>query len=370
MRRATLDVTIIGRTWDISIHALLAESDQPRSRKTDRLPPFLSTLSLRRATIVATYDILVRIISIHALLAESDYARSFVIDCAKNFYPRSPCGERLGKNQVALQYSRFLSTLSLRRATRAYQRHFPPDENFYPRSPCGERLEVNGVQGYRTLISIHALLAESDGGRSRQRRDLLHFYPRSPCGERHMTMLPAARQNVFLSTLSLRRATIFAVRPYDAPIFLSTLSLRRATTRRCLRLSFFPHFYPRSPCGERQDQFDAAMSSADISIHALLAESDIYSACCRHQQLSFLSTLSLRRATYHDNYLSLGNFDFYPRSPCGERRDKSISRLFRWLISIHALLAESDQLTLVQGFSCWMISIHALLAESDPSARK
>ena len=56
-------------------------------------------------------------------------------------------------------------------------------------------------------ISIHALLAESDlwdltGGLSCD-----NFYPRSPCGER----------------------PIFAVRPYDAPIFLSTLSLRRAT---------------------------------------------------------------------------------------------------------------------------------------------
>ena len=38
-----------------------------------------------------------------------------------------------------------------------------PRINFYPRSPCGERLE-NGFAGVLFLIdiSIHALLAESD----------------------------------------------------------------------------------------------------------------------------------------------------------------------------------------------------------------
>ena len=79
---------------------------------------------------------------------------------------------------------RFLSTLSLRRATaadRAYylgagyfyprspcgERHnafkaFPAFGYFYPRSPCGERLpHQQGIKG-RQHISIHALLAESD----------------------------------------------------------------------------------------------------------------------------------------------------------------------------------------------------------------
>ena len=35
-------------------------------------------------------------ISIHALLAESDAAIFFVLQWAFNFYPRSPCGERRG----------------------------------------------------------------------------------------------------------------------------------------------------------------------------------------------------------------------------------------------------------------------------------
>ena len=34
------------------------------------------------------------------------------------------------------------------------------------------------------------------------------------------------------------------------------------------------YFYPRSPCGERQDDFGLSDSDRRISIHALLAESD------------------------------------------------------------------------------------------------
>ena len=79
----------------------------------------------------------------------------------------------------------------------------------------------------------------------------------------------------------------------------------------------------------------------DISIHALLAESDYDTSSLMLCQAKFLSTLSLRRATPMD-------------VPQYQILD----------ISIHALLAESD----VRCFSpagCWRISIHALLAESD-----
>ena len=79
----------------------------------------------------------------------------------------------------------FLSTLSLRRATVNTSLALSALGDFYPRSPCGERL--NG----------DVLLSCFD-----------NFYPRSPCGER----LGGAREEfaakIFLSTLSLRRATI------------------------------------------------------------------------------------------------------------------------------------------------------------------
>ena len=80
---------------------------------------------------------------------------------------------------------------------------------------------------------------------------------------------------------------------------------------------------------------------ARISIHALLAESDL------KFDLKFI-----HRA------------DFYPRSPCGERLLFQIIRSQGVAISIHALLAESDGL-LSPTDPRQTISIHALLAESD-----
>ena len=154
--------------------------------------------------------------------------------CRGYFYPRSPCGERRLSYFYIIKITQFLSTLSLRRAT-------IPD-----REPAA---------GY--LISIHALLAESDPTRwaptcrisnfyprspcgerrfgcHHHRPHLGHFYPRSPCGER-----PCCRRGTYTRCCA----------------FLSTLSLRRATT-----------------------QMQAAFKGPEISIHALLAESDSKSA--------------------------------------------------------------------------------------------
>ena len=145
-------------------------------------------------------------ISIHALLAESDATDKSGRSDFYNFYPRSPCGERLSVVFLLLGAGVFLSTLSLRRATASTRIDTDNNSDFYPRSPCGERPTMAGV-GTTT----------------------------SP----------------FLSTLSLRRATALHRRKSLYQGFLSTLSLRRAT------------------CGNA-----GIGSPITISIHALLAESD------------------------------------------------------------------------------------------------
>ena len=170
------------------------------------------------------------------------------------FYPRSPCGERrpmipttppakrisihallAESDPVAAHFGRrklkFLSTLSLRRATSSAQFVGADSGYFYPRSPCGERLWYTVVGGVNHAISIHALLAESDASIRRfcssarlflstlsLRRATLHsawqhrrwwyFYPRSPCGERPLFWGYIESVMRFLSTLSLRRATM------------------------------------------------------------------------------------------------------------------------------------------------------------------
>ena len=198
----------------------------------------------------------------------------------------------------SLVLSAFLSTLSLRRATGETMPGIGHISYFYPRSPYGERPWARGSRVTYVEISIHALLTESDFREQFKyvvqcrisihalltESDPItpgithyqgHFYPRSPYGERLRPMLcPLHRQ----------------------------------------------HFYPRSPYGERPWARGSRVTYVEISIHALLTESDIISKPNRCTTIPFLSTLSLRRATHAPN-----------RNPCLRS------------ISIHALLTESDQ---------------------------
>ena len=170
--------------------------------------------------------------------------------------------------------------------------------NFYPRSPCGERRVGPWPCGPARIISIHALLAESDQE--------------------------------------------YIIRNVEALIFLSTLSLRRATSGISAILTNLDDFYPRSPCGERPlvtthadlyvcISIHALLAESDIhppkvdtrtpiSIHALLAESDAQPRQLRRCLTEFPSTLSLRRATSQILALLCFYRNFYPRSPCGERQ--------------------------------------------------
>ena len=141
LRRATHYDNYNLHCVEISIHALLAESDLLMLSMGAILILFLSTLSLRRATSKKYPVILGRVISIHALLAESDPRNSTRHPGAGHFYPRSPCGERQIRTKKQAKKLTFLSTLSLRRAT--------------------NWLRTAGVEDD---ISIHALLAESDHG--------------------------------------------------------------------------------------------------------------------------------------------------------------------------------------------------------------
>ena len=105
---------------------------------------FLSTLSLRRATQKWFSDFIKKQISIHALLAESDQRACVVAHGVNNFYPRSPCGERRTSLLQFNDTSKFLSTLSLRRATASRADITSAARYFYPRSPCGERRTHRG----------------------------------------------------------------------------------------------------------------------------------------------------------------------------------------------------------------------------------
>ena len=169
-------------------------------------------------------------ISIHALLAESDTKTYQGGTHHENFYPRSPCGERHDDGTIQAA-----------------------SVNFYPRSPCGERRKPKALKSRLCVISIHALLAESDSREKQIHPEQWNFYPRSPCGERpwqrgsrityveiSIHALLAESDGCVQYCIRAREISIHALlaesdrqvkQTYRAKlVFLSTLSLRRATS--------------------------------------------------------------------------------------------------------------------------------------------
>ena len=194
------------------------------------------------------------------------------------------------------------------------------------------------------VISIHALLAESDGG----------------------GLLSCSAKIIFLSTLSLRRATNTPIKAYNiikdfyprSPCGERHHRFRRRPVprnnfyprspcgeRRCYSLRHSAscwHFYPRSPCGERRLEPDrAGKQSAQNFYPRSPCGERLIKRIMSHTVAGFLSTLSLRRATNERRYRPqtgrisihallaesdcllhlqmVGRRNFYPRSPCGER---------------------------------------------------
>ena len=146
---------------------------------------FLSTLSLRRATRTALCHLKSTQISIHALLAESDIFHRYCYAASTRFLSTLSLRRATRISTApATSVFLFLSTLSLRRATRSGFGRVLYCLHFYPRSPCGERPKPCTRLSGRDTISIHALLAESDRRMLLQAQAPRNFYPRSPCGER------------------------------------------------------------------------------------------------------------------------------------------------------------------------------------------
>ena len=150
----------------------------------------------------------------------------------------------------------------------------------------------------------------------------------------------STKRKRFLSTLSLRRATRQRRIKLGKLRFLSTLSLRRAT-RNISLLDISSAFLSTLSLRRATPTRPKTHQWPDISIHALLAESDLTSSYSAKASTLFLSTLSLRRATYG--------------------RINDISRLI--FLSTLSLRRATRSAAPLQG-EC-TISIHALLAESD-----
>ena len=168
----------------------------------------------------------------------------------------------------------------------------------------------------------------------------------------------------FLSTLSLRRATFYRRFRTVHNAFLSTLSLRRATREPTALRTPHHRFLSTLSLRRATQQHLPDSTHRQISIHALLAESDHARPIANTGATKFLSTLSLRRATCIIDIINDIVNNFYPRSPCGERPVMDnivfVPRKFLSTLSLRRATAPPYNLMIHHK-----ISIHALLAESD-----
>ena len=191
---------------------------------------FLSTLSLRRATADGQH-----VVSYHEnFYPRSPYGERLIALLCRHshphFYPRSPYGERQGPVRCTVHAGKFLSTLSLRRATRLLLLLLRWWRKFLSTLSLRRATHLIAQAVKKLGISIHALLTESDLGIIAFAAWLAISIHALLTESDRQSWQAACTHTGFLSTLSLRRATI---QRYPPPrrdkIFLSTLSLRRAT---------------------------------------------------------------------------------------------------------------------------------------------
>ena len=177
-------------------------------------------------------------------------------------------------------------------------------------------------------------------------------------------------------------------RPTASTISIHALLAESDNTMQIVVVIVDAHFYPRSPCGERQAADISTRRDASISIHALLAESDERSLSKLPPYQLFLSTLSLRRATGQRLRISQGIamisiHALLAESDCQWRRSVKLFRQFLSTLSLRRatipyiyILVKTFQflstlslrratIPVIHVFVNGWISIHALLAESD-----
>ena len=242
---------------DISIHALLAESDR-----------------------CCPCAIIAPAISIHALLAESDAAIFFLYCAFPYFYPRSPCGER----RFHFNAGQHICVISIHALLAE------SDLNFHHRRPCC----------FQFLSTLSLRRATSWATRARAAQLFLSTLSlRRATNSRHNF----GPKNRFLSTLSLRRATQQPENTADEPRFLSTLSLRRATCGavwgRCAPQISIHALLAESDQLRFLHNLFAVLFLSTLSLRRATDQN-----CASSSGPLFLSTLSLRRAT-SENYSKL-----------------------------------------------------------------
>ena len=186
-----------------------------------------------------------------------------------NFYPRPPCGGRLGLIVTVTTPLIFLSTSPVWGTTTAAFSGCCRWRHFYPRPPCG------GRPGLRILPLL-----------------TLYFYPRPPCGGR--PNLPQSRPRRAAISIHVPRVGDDACHLRSLPRQPINFYPRPPCGGRRIQLNLHhrspPHFYPRPPCGGRPSLRPAAGGSLCISIHVPRVGDDASECSLCFSPKAFLST--------------------------------------------------------------------------------
>ena len=129
--------------------------------------------------------------------------------------------------------------------------------------------------------------------------------------------------DIFQSTLSSRRATHVPLFPRQGlPISIHALLTESDISKAFLRVICWISIHALLTESDGSDTERIHVLQV-ISIHALLTESDEHALDILPASLGFQSTLSSRRATTERHSTTCGRRYFNPRSPHGERLERS-----------------------------------------------
>ena len=276
--------------------------------------PFQSTHPLRGATTVGAQAVFTDgFQSTHPLRGATRPTRVMLPFVRRNFNPRTPCGvrRRLYNNPWAV--FKFQSTHPLRGATAGSDAR-PGTVDISIHAPLAGCDSVDQRHGLGAAISIHAPLAGCDTVSILFMPRVTYFNPRTPCGVR-----PAAHQH----HRGNRRISIHA---------------------------------PLAGCDWLQPDW---VFDTNISIHAPLAGCD--TAQRIKEAIKAISIHApLAGCDWREAYQRYLGFYFNPRTPCGVRLARGLSKV-SWLLfqSTHPLRGATI-LTNIDGLTSQFQSTHPL----------
>ena len=177
---------------------------------------------------------------------------------------------------------------------------------------------IVSAAGWREDL-MYALREEDDILENQTGRWPRYFYPRPPRGGRHFAGGQLTIVGAFLSTPSVRRATLASATRNSRNRYFYPRPPRGGRPFTVMLAAPMQNFYPRPPRGGRRNAGDRHLPRHDISIHALREEGDRSIGNGEAQSIISIHALCEEGDFRRPRAIPL-RWNFYPRPPRGGRR--------------------------------------------------